>query len=209
VYVPRINAMNPAPFIISAFLMLAPIGTMASVTKELDASQKRELAAGETVVIATDHDGLPWPELTLYKKVDAPPEVIAKLFLDYENAPSYIPGMVAAKVVREEGDGTKDVRYTVKMPVFTQLTYTVRNHYSKHGDSFNVKWELLESPVAKSSDGSLRVEPYEGQSIIRYSNLVHPTFPMAGALKGQALKEARATVEAIAKEAERVASTAS
>jgi len=177
----------------------------SKVTAALDAAQIGKLQSGQTVVVATDKPGMAWPELTLYRKVNAPAQVIAKMFTDYENAPNYIPGMVAAKVVRSEGDKIKDVRYTVKLPVFSTMSYTVRNFYSRNGDRFDVRWELLESPVARSSDGSLIVEPYEGGSVIRYQNLVDPSVPMAGALKGQALKEAETTVEAIATEAERMA----
>ena len=88
-----------------------------------------ELAAGQTVVKSEDVKGAPWPRLKLYKVVIAPPQVLADLFSDYSAAPSYTPGMLAAKVIANNPDGTKDVEYRVKVAVLQSITYSVRNTY--------------------------------------------------------------------------------
>jgi hypothetical protein len=144
----------------------------------------------------------------LYQVVDAPPKVVVDLFTDYAAAPEYIPGMLAAKVIATNPDGSKDVQYKVKVPVLQSISYTVRNNYVRKGNAYEVKWKLLRSPLAKSSDGSLRIEPYgKGKTLMCYTNLCVPITNLVAGLKDQALNEAKATVLAIAAEAKRRAAT--
>ena len=158
---------------------------------------------------SSDVDGAPWPKLSLYRVVNAPPAVVANLFSDYAAAPTYIPGMLAAKVISSNPDGSKDVIYTVKVPVLQKISYTVRNNYSQNGSSYTVSWKLLKSPLAMSSDGSLQIEPYQNnRTLMCYSNLCVPITNLVAGLKDQALTEAKSTVLAIATEAERRASSA-
>lgn len=171
---------------------------------QLTREQQARLEAGETVVVAREIPGKAWPELTLYRLVAAPPAVVFALFTDYESAPSYTPGMLAAEVIGEPAKDIKDVRYTVRVPVLSRITYTVRNQFLRHGqDIYEVKWNLLESPLASESTGSLRIEPHGNGTLLRYTNHVTPSVPMAGVMKNNARKEAETTVEAIEKEAVR------
>ena len=185
-----------------AMLLLSEV--RADLLDEVPQNDRDELAAGQTVVTSEDVKGAPWPRLKLYRVVNAPPQVLADLFTDYPAAPSYTPGMLAAKVIATNPDGTKDVEYRVKVAVLGSITYSVRNTYIRKGNSYEVKWTLLRSPLAKASDGSLRIEPYgNGKTLMRYVNLTIPLTSLVSGLKGQALSEAKATVQAIASEAER------
>lgn len=175
----------------------------APLWDELDANDRAKLEQGETVVHSRDISGEAWPELTLYRLVDAPPSVVAELFSDYASAPSYTPGMLGAEVVNEPEPNVKDVRYTVRVPVLSRISYTVRNRFVEKNGSYEVLWNLLESPMASESTGSLLIEPHDGKSLLRYRNHVTPSIPMAGALKNQARKEAVTTVEAIAEESKK------
>lgn len=181
----------------------------AGLIDEVPGNGRDELAEGQIVVKSKTIPGAPWPQLSLYQVVDAPPDVMEDLFMDYSAAPSYTPGMLAAKVVANNSDGTKDVQYTVKVPVLQKISYTVRNSYARKGKSFEVDWTLLQSPLAKSVDGSLRIEPYgNGQTLLCYTNLVVPITNLVAGLKNQALTEAKATVRAIKAEAEKRAAAA-
>jgi hypothetical protein len=176
----------------------------ADLLSEVPQNSRDELAQGQLVIMSENVDGVPWPRLKLYQVVDAPPKVVADLFSDYSAAPDYIPGMLAAKVIATNPDGTKDVQYKVKVPVLQSISYTVRNAYIKKGNSYEVKWTLLRSPLAKSSDGSLRIEPYgKGKTLMCYTNLCVPVTNLVAGLKNQALNEAKSTVRAITTEAER------
>jgi hypothetical protein len=112
-------------------------------------------------------------------------------------------------VVENEPDGnTKDVRYTVKLPVLFTISYLVRNRYEKTPEGYTVHWNLLDSLFAKSAVGKLRVEPHGDTAVICYANHVEPATKLVAGLRGQALKEASKTVDAIVKEAERRHATA-
>lgn len=190
-------------------VILSASALVADLIKEVPKSQRDELAEGQTVVRSTDVPGSPWPQLSLYRVVNAPPAVVAALFTDYDAAPSYTPGLLAAQVIATNPDGTKDVRYTVKVPVLQKISYTVRNTYSQSGPNFTVSWKLLQSPLAKQSDGSLRIDPYDGdRTLLCYTNLCVPITNLVSGLKNQALVEAKNTVLALATEAERRANMA-
>jgi hypothetical protein len=193
----------------AALWMALNASGLADLLDEVPTNAREELAQEQVVVKRKTVRGAPWPELSLYQVVNAPPQVVADLFTDYAAAPTYTPGMLAAKVTATNPDGSKDVEYTVKVPILQKITYTVRNSYRKTGKAFQVDWTLLQSPLAKSSDGSLRIEPYgKNQTLLCYTNLVVPVTNLVVGLKNQALTEAKATVRAIKAEAERRAAPA-
>lgn len=198
--------MVPGMRILTVALLagLLPAVASASLLNEVPKNERPNLEAGETVVLSTDVPGAPWPKLSLYRIVNAPPDVVAELFTDYDAAPDYTPGMLNAEVLATNPDGTKDVRYTVKMPVIQKTSYVVRNAYKKEGETFTVSWHLLKSAMAKTSEGSLRIEPFgEGRTILCYTNFLVPITNLVAGLKGQALSEAKTTVDALASESER------
>lgn len=185
-------------------VLILACSARADLLREVPRAERDELAEGQTVVKTTDVPGAPWPEICLYRVVNAPPKVVADLFTDYSAAPSYTAGLLDARVIASNPDGTKDVRYTVKVPVIQRTSYTVRNSYKREGQNFTVSWKLLESPLAKKSDGSLRIEPYDGdRTLLCYKNLCVPVTNLVSGLKNQALNEAKNTVLALAAEAER------
>lgn len=189
---------------LAAIIALTATSLRAGLIDEVPSNARDELASGQVVVKSKNVQGAPWPQLSLYQVIAAPPDVVKALLLDYDAAPSYTPGMLGAKIVANNADGTKDVQYTVKVPVLQKISYTVRNTYTQKGKSFGVSWTLLQSPLAKSVDGSLRIEPYgNNQTLLCYTNLVVPITNLVAGLKNQALTEAKATVRAIQNEAEK------
>jgi len=196
--------MRIFPFLVLAVLLAGASAASANLLKQVTAGQQSELAAGEIVVKSTNVQGSVWPQLSLYKVVNAPPKAVSDLFGDYEAGPSYIPGMLGAKVLSTNPDGSKDVQYTVRVPILQRISYTVRDTYEQKGDTYSVSWVLLHSPLAKSGSGSLKIQPYgKNQTLMCYTNLVVPITSLVAGLKNQALTEAKSTVQAIADEAER------
>lgn len=177
----------------------------ADMLKSVDSAQQSEIAAGQVVVQSENVEGAPWPKLTLFQIVNASPKVVWNLLTDLSAAPTYTPNLVSAKVLQTNPDGSKNVEFTTKVPILGKINYTVRNTYkSKPGGTSEVSWTLIQSPLAKTSDGSLAVEPYgNGQSLLRYVNFVVPVTNLVAGLKGQALSEARTTMQAIKTEAEK------
>lgn len=151
---------------------------------------------------------MPWPKLILFRVVHAPPHVVSNLFKDYTAGPSYMPGVLAAKVLSRHGN-TAIVEYTVKAPIIGQVSYTVQNTLTQHGNQTKVAWKLVHSTLAKSSDGSLNMEPYgNNQTLICYTNLCVPIVSFVPGLQAEALKTAQVTVNALAKESQRRAHAA-
>ena len=175
------NLRTPV-LLFAAMLVLSDV--RADLLDEVPQQARDELAGGQIVVKSENVQGAPWPRIKLYKVVDASPQVVAELFSDYSAAPSYTPGMLSAKVIATNPDGSKDVQYKVKVPVLQSISYTVRNTYVRKGNSYEVKWTLLSSPLAKSSNGSLRVSPTGRKTLMRYESYRAPTNLVSG-LKNQ------------------------
>lgn len=194
--------MRKSPVLLLATLALAA-ACPASMINELSAQDRAKLESGGSVLLAIEKPGAIWPEVRIYRKVDATPQGVTELFLDYENADSFIHNLKSAVVENQPDGNTKDVRYTVKLPVLFTINYLVRNRYEKNPEGYTVHWNLLESLFAKSAVGKLRVEPHGETSVICYANHVEPATKLVAGLRNQALKEASNTVDAIVKEAER------
>lgn len=175
----------------------------ASLVDELNDQDRSKLEGGQSVVATIEKPGATWPEVRIYRKVQATPQGVTDLFLDYENAGSFIENLESAVVEKKPDANTKDVRYTVRLPVLFTISYLVRNRYEKTPEGYTVHWNLLESLFAKSAKGSLRVEPHGDTAVICYANHVEPATRLVAGLRGQAFKEASKTVDAIVKEAER------
>ncbi len=192
---------QPLTLLLAALAFSAP--ATGAMVEELSAADRSKLEAGESVLITVEKPGATWPEVRIYRKVKATPEGVTALFLDYENANSFIDNLKSAVVENEPDANTKDVRYTVKLPVIFTISYLVRNRYEKTPEGYTVHWNLLEALFAKSAVGSLRVEPHGDITVICYTNHVEPATRLVAGLRGHAIKEASNTVDAIVAEAER------
>jgi hypothetical protein len=192
---------KPLLLLLTILAAAAPAG--ASMVDELGAADRAKLESGQGVLVTIEKPGATWPEVRIYRKVKATPEGVTDLFLDYENADSFIGNLESAVVENQPDGNTKDVRYTVKLPVLFTISYLVRNRYEKTPGGYTVHWNLLESLFAKSAVGKLRVEPHGETAVICYANHVEPATRLVAGLRGHAIKEASNTVDAIVKEAER------
>jgi hypothetical protein len=200
---PPVYSRMRKPLALFLTLLATAAVSPASMVNELNAQDRAKLESGGNVLIAVDKPGATWPEVRIYRKVKATPQGVTDLFLDYENADSFIHNLKSAVVENEPDGNTKDVRYTVKLPVLFTISYLVRNRYEKTPNGYTVHWNLLESLFAKSAVGKLRVEPHGETAVICYANHVEPATSLVAGLRNQALKEASNTVDAIVKEAER------
>jgi hypothetical protein len=175
----------------------------AGLADSLSSAQRSELDKGELVVESKNIPGGAWPQLTVYTIVAAPLDVVEDLLSDYKSASTYNPGLVSAKVVATPSPDVKDVEYTEKMPIVGMVSYTVRNTYTYDGNGgLTIAWNLLSSPVASESTGSITVEPFEKGTLLRYVNYVKPKSSLAALAKGAALGSVKKTVLAIKQEAE-------
>lgn len=196
--------MRQAALLSAVTIALAcALPSRAAMLEELSPADRAKLETGVNVLTTEEVEGATWPVVRIYRKVKATPQGVTDLFLDYENANTFIDNLESAKVERQPDANTKDVRYTVRLPVLFTISYLVRNRYEKTPEGYTVHWNLLESLFAKSAVGSLRVEPHGDTAVICYANHVEPATRLVAGLRGHALKEASKTVDAIVKEAER------
>ncbi len=189
-------------FCAAAAWLLTTAISRADLADSLSPSQLQQLNQGQMVVESKDIPGGVWPQLTVYTVVNAPVATVAGVFRDYKHAQDFQPDMVSAKVVSQPSPNVCDVQYTQKMPIFGTTSFTVQNTYSESNGGVTVKWKLLKSAMADISDGSLRVEPYNNGSILRYVNYVKPKGGfIAGVAKNAALDSVKNTVAALKTEA--------
>ena len=200
---PPVYSRMRKPLVLLLTALVFAGSASASMLTELSTQDRSKLEGGQSVMTTIEKPGAIWPEVRIYRKVQATPEGVTDLFLDYENAGSFIHNLKSAVVEKQPDGNTKDVRYTVKLPVLFTISYLVRNRYEKTPEGYTVHWNLLESLFAKSAVGKLRVESHGDVAVICYANHVEPATSLVAGLRNQALKEASNTVDAIVKEAER------
>lgn len=162
------------------------------------------MLAGGQVMTQEEIVGKPWPRVRLYQLVRATPEEVAAVFFDYENAKAYIPDLLHSRISKTVTPRVLEVDYEVEVPILADEAYTARNELrAVHGGGFDVSWILIRALQTKSAEGSLLIEPRgDGESIIRYTNLVTPSSGMAKILKTLALARMEKTVAAITRQVE-------
>ena len=110
-------------------VLLCTAAARAEMLTELSPADIAKLESGENVLTTIEKPGAIWPEVRIYRKVNATPQSVTDLFLDYEHANTFISNLKSAVVENEPDGNTKDVRYTVKLPVLFTISYLVRNSY--------------------------------------------------------------------------------
>ena len=179
-------------------ILCGPSLVASTLLADLDAKQVEEVARGGQVLLLQDIDGHPWPRVLVYQKVNATPEEVAGVFFDYKNAKAYVPKVIKSEIVREVTPCVVEVDYGIDVPLLPDEYYTARNSLTAGEDGgFVVCWNLVKALQTKASEGNLKIERWNGGSVIRYTNLVTPSSGMAGLLKAPAIDQMRDTVRAI------------
>ncbi len=175
----------------------------AGMLDDLNPSDRGKVLAGGQVVLTEEVDGKPWPRIRIYERVDASPEEVAAVFFDYRNAKSYVPKVIKSDVSKTVSPCVLEVDYGIDVPLLPDELYTARNSLSRTGNGYRVDWVLVRALQTKHSEGSLVVEPFEGGSLLRYTNLVTPGSGMAVVLRLPAIDQMKSTVAAIVRQVER------
>jgi len=191
---------------LSLLLVAIIIGLLAGCSccqgglmNELAAGHQSQVKKGEQIAISEVITGKPWPRVKIYRTVDATPEEVAAVFCDFDNAKDYVPNVLKSNVANRVSPSVLDVDYGLNVPILPDEFYTTRNALKSPAPNFyRIDWKLLRAVQTKDSVGCLRIEPFEGKTLICYENLVTPGSSMAGLLKGKALQQMGETVAAIA-----------
>jgi len=186
-----------------AFALTAFDAIAVDLLKDLCASDRQSIEAGNSCVTHENIKGKPWPRVSVYRIISASPEEVAAVFGDYESAKKFVPNVMSSKINRRLSPNVAVVTYDLHVPLLPDERYTVRNTLEPEAKGFRFEWEVLESLQAKSGEGYFCIQPHPRGSVVRYTNLVVPSSGMAGLLKGVAINQTRDTVEAICKQVEK------
>jgi hypothetical protein len=127
-----------------------------------------------------------WPEFKVFEKIEATPEEAAAVFTDFANHAKFFNhlGMEKSDVISGKGTSTQLVAYSLNIPLASD-DYTCSDHISADpaAGTYTVTWDVMQSNRTYSkqdangkpwSKGSAVFEPYEGGTLIAYTNLVSP-----------------------------------
>ena len=165
----------------------------------LSQAQRAVLASGKPVVIEEEMPGNPWPRFIIYQGVKVPPAVVAAVFWDCEKDPEYIPNCLKVTTLSRPSPSIVEAEYTLKMPFFLpDEIYVSRNEIRRvPGGNYAVNWTVLRSRYTKNCSGNLILEGHDGNTLIRYANLVEPGSKIAKIMKASAERQVVESVQAL------------
>ena len=134
--------------------------------------------------------------------IDAPPERIFEVAIDFERYPEWARDVKEAKVLERDDEGrATQVAYRVGAMGRT-TSYTLAYDYGRAPQELS--WVLVKGDIMRKLDGRYLFEPSDGGTDVTYELTVDLVVPMPGFVKrraegriiGTALKELKARVEA-------------
>ena len=134
--------------------------------------------------------------------IDASPERVYAVAIDYERYPEWATDVKEVEVLDRdpEGRGTR-VKYKISA-LGNTIGYILAYDYSDAPDGFS--WKLEKAQVLSQLDGEYRFDPDGAGTRVSYTLLVNITFPMPGFMKkaaagmivNNAMKQLKSYVEA-------------
>jgi hypothetical protein len=160
-------------------LVLLPALSVAPASAELTAAHRARLARGDVVLLDTLPPGAQAPGLqggTAIAFVQASPDAVWQVLLDYRRHAGLYPRVVAADVV-DARTADPVVRYRVAVGPFA-FRFHVRHHPDAAGG--RIAWELAhEHPndLFRESWGYWEVAPQRGGVLLTYAMAARMTLP--------------------------------
>jgi hypothetical protein len=176
-----------------------------SLAADLDDDARRRLDRGETVVETRAVENFPWPEVVAMRRVAAAPVTVMAVYADFDGQARYMPEMVASRIVGRDGHAAFRVYYETEVPgPNEQYTLAITVHHA--GDAYEARWSLISARYSRRLSGDVRVTPYDGGALVRFTSRVDPG--KLGATLGSpdtAARRLRATVEALTAQVQKLA----
>jgi hypothetical protein len=190
-----------------AVVALLAAAASAADLPPLPVEDVRRVERGETVVYERSVAGWPWPEVVAYRRSSAQPTAIMAVYADFAAQSSYMPGLVASRVVSRDTPYVARVlyEYDVTGPNEQQLVVAT---ITRDGDTWELRRTLVRARYVRRLEGTLRIVPHGGASLVIHSSLVDPG-PLGtsfGTLATVATALTRAT-DALVARTERMAAT--
>jgi Polyketide cyclase / dehydrase and lipid transport len=191
-------AALPAP---PAWASSDPTGSGGSLT-----APELERLRGGALVVRTEHvPDFRWPEVTVYRRIAATPAQVMAVWADFGSQATYMPGLVASRIVKREGPSAFHVFYEYEVTGPNER-YTVAVTVARAGQGFQASWDLLVARYARRLSGGLLVDPFDGGALVAYTSRVDPgTLGATFGSPESVSRRLQATVEALAARVERLA----
>lgn len=157
-------------------LLVLSQAALAGYFENLSPDEQALIRKGGQVVRTQDVSGYPWPQITIYQKVNATPFESTAVFVDFDRHQEYFPGIRSSRVTEMQPGGKLTVRYQVSMMGQSDET-TVGETVQKADGGYRVDWRLVSSRLAEKSDGFAFFENFgnAGEStLVVYSTLIVP-----------------------------------
>ncbi|MFV0416739.1 MAG: hypothetical protein ACK5NG_10280 [Chthoniobacterales bacterium] len=181
----------------------AQANDLAALDKALEATlSKKEIQSilkGKFVMREEEVPGHPWPIISVFAWTPTSPEEIFAVFSDYNSAKDFIPNLLKSKISKQHSPTKVEVDYCIAVPILADENYTCQNtlHPKQSDGRIQVSWSLVRATKIKTSEGFFTAKPYQGGSLVLYSNLTNPGSVAAGLLKSFARSQLRDCVRSI------------
>lgn len=116
--------------------------------------------------------------------IDAPPEQVMAVIVDFEDYPSWVQGMKKVEVVQHDAEGRPEqVHFDLDAGV--KDAYTLAYDYA--GPTI-LHWHLVDGKLMRAMDGTYELAATESGTHVTYRLAVDLAIPMIGMLRRKAEK---------------------
>jgi hypothetical protein len=179
---------------------------LANPLEGLSQNDIKAIESGEYLFKNKPVKNKPWPEITVYKTIDATSLESVAVFYALEHQPNYVPNLLKAQVVAQRVPTEADVRYELKMPWPLKNGKYIHGHkltYDKPS-TYKVSWWLVKSNTAKEVKGSATFYNYKNKTLLKYNSFVVPDSFLASFVETKMLEDVKASLISIHNEIIRV-----
>ena len=116
--------------------------------------------------------------------IDAAPEQVMAVIVDFEDYPAWVQGMKQVQVVQRDADGrAEQVHFDLDAGI--KDAYTLAYDYE---DPHTLRWNLVDGKLLRSMDGAYELAPSGSGTQVTYRLAVDLAIPMIGMLRRKAEK---------------------
>jgi carbon monoxide dehydrogenase subunit G len=116
--------------------------------------------------------------------IDATPEQVMAVIVDFEDYPAWVQGMKKVEVVQQDGEGrAEQVHFDLDAGV--KDSYTLAYDYA---DPHTLHWHLVDGKLMRGMDGTYELAAAGGGTHVTYRLAVDLAIPMIGMLRRKAEK---------------------
>jgi ribosome-associated toxin RatA of RatAB toxin-antitoxin module len=116
--------------------------------------------------------------------IDATPEQVMAVIVDFEDYPAWVQGMKKVEVVQRDADGrAEQVHFDLDAGV--KDSYTLAYDYA---DAHTLRWHLVDGKLLRSMDGAYELGATGSGTQVTYRLAVDLAIPMIGMLRRKAEK---------------------